>query len=203
MQANLRYRQSIDKAVAGSNHVVNCVGILFENGRNKFDAVQEFGAKAVAEAARAAGAKLTHISAIGADAKSASSYARSKGRAEDAIRTILPDAIILRPSIVFGQEDNFFNKFADMARTLPFLPLIGGGKTKFQPVFVEDLAEVVGRAVDGTIDAGKTYELGGPEVLTFKDCLEAVLRVTHRKGRFISLPSVLPPLSVALPPRFR
>ena len=188
VQANLRYRQSIDKAVAGSNHVVNCVGILFESGRNKFDAVQEFGAKAVAEAARAAGAKLTHISAIGADAKSASSYARSKGRAEDAIRTILPDAIILRPSIVFGQEDNFFNKFADMARTLPFLPLIGGGKTKFQPVFVEDLAEVVGRAVDGTIDAGKTYELGGPEVLTFKDCLEAVLRVTHRKGRFISLP---------------
>jgi uncharacterized protein YbjT (DUF2867 family) len=143
VQANLRYRASIDQAVAGSTHVINCVGILFESGKNSFDAVQEFGAKAVAEAARAAGAKLTHVSAIGADAKSASTYGRSKGRAEDAILSILPDAVILRPSIVFGREDNFFNKFGDMARTLPFLPLIGGGKTKFQPVFVEDLAEAV------------------------------------------------------------
>jgi NADH dehydrogenase len=188
VQANLRYRASIDKAIAGSNHVVNCVGILFESGRNTFSSVQEFGAKAIAEAARANGAKLTHISAIGADAKSSSSYASSKGRAEEAILSILPDSIILRPSIIFGQEDNFFNKFADMARTLPFLPLIGGGKTKFQPVFVEDVAEAVGRAVDGTIAAGKVYELGGPEVLTFKDCLETVLRVTYRKRAFVSLP---------------
>ncbi|SIR11615.1 NADH dehydrogenase [Rhizobium sp. RU35A] len=188
VQANLRYRASVDQAVAGSAHVVNCVGILFESGKNNFDAVQEFGAKAVAEAARAAGATLTHISAIGADAQSPSAYARSKGRAEQAIRETLPGAVILRPSIVFGQEDNFFNKFADMARTLPFLPLIGGGHTKFQPVFVEDVAEVVARSVDGTLAAGTTYELGGAEVLTFKQCLEEVLRVTFRKRGFVSIP---------------
>lgn len=188
VQANLRYRQSIDQAVAGADHVINCVGILFESGKNSFDAVQEFGAKAVAEAARATGAKLTHISAIGANAKSESSYGRSKGRAEDAILQTLPDAVILRPSIVFGQEDNFFNKFADMARTMPFLPLIGGGHTKFQPIFVEDVAEAVARSVDGKVEGGKIYELGGPEVLTFKQCLEEVLRVTYRKRGFISIP---------------
>jgi NADH dehydrogenase len=188
VQANLRYRASIDQAVSGSAHVVNCVGILFESGKNSFDSVQEFGAKAVAEAARAAGAGLTHVSAIGADAKSASSYGRSKGRAEDAILSILPEAVILRPSIVFGKEDSFFNKFADMARMMPFLPLIGGGKTKFQPVFVGDVAEVIGNSVDGKVAGGKIYELGGPEVLTFKQCLELVLKVTCRKRRFISLP---------------
>jgi uncharacterized protein YbjT (DUF2867 family) len=188
VQANLRYRDSIDQAVAGSSFVVNCVGILFESGKNSFNSVQEFGAKAVAEAARAAGARLTHVSAIGADAKSDSTYAASKGRAEDAILSILPDAVILRPSIIFGREDNFFNKFADMARTMPFLPLIGGGMTKFQPVFVEDVAEVVGRSVDGQLQPGKIYELGGPEVLTFKQCLEEVLRVTYRKRGFVTLP---------------
>ena len=117
VQANLRYRKSIDQAVAGADHVVNCVGILFESGKKSFDAVQEFGAKAVAEAARAAGATLTHVSALGADSKSQSSYAHSKGRAEEAILATVPEAVILRPSIVFGKEDNFFNKFADMART--------------------------------------------------------------------------------------
>lgn len=188
VQANLRYRGSVDQAVAGADHVINCVGILFESGKNSFDAVQEFGAKAVAEAARATGAKLTHISAIGADTKSESSYARSKGRAEEAILQTLPDAVILRPSIVFGQEDNFFNKFADMARTMPFLPLIGGGHTKFQPVFVEDVAEAVARSVDGKVEGGRIYELGGPEVLTFKQCLEEMLRVTYRKRSFISIP---------------
>ncbi|MFD1744695.1 complex I NDUFA9 subunit family protein [Rhizobium helianthi] len=188
VQANLRYRKSIDQAVAGSDHVVNCVGILFESGKNSFDSVQEFGAKAVAEAARAAGASLTHISALGADAKSTSSYARSKGRAEDAILSIIQDAIILRPSIIFGKEDNFFNKFADMARTMPFLPLIGGGKTKFQPVYVEDVAEAVAQSVDGKVKKGQIYELGGPEVLTFKECLETVLRVTYRKRPLVSLP---------------
>lgn len=188
VQANLRYRASIDQAVAGADHVVNCVGILFESGKNNFDAVQEAGAKAVAEAARAAGTTLTHISAIGADAQSASAYARSKGRAEQAILQTLPGAVILRPSIVFGQEDNFFNKFADMARTMPFLPLIGGGHTKFQPVFVEDVAEVVARSVDGKLAAGTIYELGGAEVLTFKQCLEEMLRVTYRKRGFVSIP---------------
>jgi uncharacterized protein YbjT (DUF2867 family) len=188
VQANLRNRQSIDRAVRGASHVVNCVGILFESGRNTFDAIQDFGARAVAESARDAGAKLTHISAIGADVNSGSSYARSKGRAEESVLSLVSNAVILRPSIVFGPDDNFFNKFAGMARQFPALPLIGGGKTKLQPVYVEDVAEVVGRSVDGTLKTGTIYELGGPEVLSFKDCLETVMRVTNRERALISLP---------------
>ncbi|MGE7370119.1 complex I NDUFA9 subunit family protein [Neorhizobium sp. NPDC001467] len=188
MQANLRNRQSVERAVAGASHVVNCVGILFESGKNGFDAVQDLGAKTIAEAAASAGARLTHISAIGADVKSASSYARTKARGELAILEALPEAVILRPSIIFGKEDNFFNKFAAMARNLPFLPLIGGGNTKFQPVFVGDVAEAVARTVDGTVASGLTYELGGPEVMTFRQCLETILRVTCRKRGFVSLP---------------
>ena len=188
VQANLRYRSSIDRAVDGASHVVNCVGILHESGRNTFDAVQEFGGRAVAEAARNAGATLTHLSAIGANSGSQSSYGRTKGRAEAAILSIKPDAVIFRPSVVFGPEDSFFNKFADMARMFPVLPLVGGGKTKFQPVYVEDVAEAVARAVDGKVETGKIYELGGPEVLTFRECLETMLKVTVRKNPLVSLP---------------
>jgi NADH dehydrogenase len=188
VQANLRYRNSVDAAVKGADHVVNCVGLLFEQGRNSFDAVQEFGARAVAEAARAAGAGLTHISAIGADVKSGSAYARSKGRAEQSILQTKPDAVILRPSVVFGPEDQFYNKFADMARVAPFLPLVGGGKTKFQPVFVDDVAEAVARSVDGLVDSGKIYELGGAEVVSFKDILDDILRVTCRDKSLVSIP---------------
>ncbi|WP_160007243.1 complex I NDUFA9 subunit family protein [Rhizobium sp. 18055] len=188
VQANLRYRNSVDSAVEGASYVVNCVGILFEAGRNSFEAVQEFGGRAVAEAARGVGAKLIHLSAIGANGTSDSSYARTKGRAEAAIHSIVPDAIIYRPSIVFGPEDNFFNKFAGMARTAPVLPLIGGGKTKLQPVYVIDVAEAVAKAVDGQVAGGKIYELGGPEVLTFRECLEAMLKSTARTNRFVSLP---------------
>ncbi|XAZ23772.1 complex I NDUFA9 subunit family protein [Sinorhizobium sp. B11] len=188
VQANLRYRNSIDRAVEGADHVINCVGILHESGRNTFDAVQEFGGRAVAEAARNAGATLTHLSAIGANSGSQSSYGRTKGRAEAAILSIKPDAVIFRPSVVFGPEDSFFNKFADMARMFPVLPLVGGGKTKFQPVYVEDVAEAVARAVDGKVETGKIYELGGPEVLTFRECLETMLKVTVRKNPFVSMP---------------
>lgn len=188
VQANLRYRASIDRAVDGADHVINCVGILFESGRNSFDAVQDFGARAVAESARARNAKLTHISAIGADAASASVYAASKGKAEKSIRSILPDAVILRPSIIFGPEDGFFNKFAAMARMMPVLPLVGGGKTRFQPVYVEDVAEAVALSVDGKLLPGKTYELGGREVLTFRQCLEAMLTVIGREKVLVTLP---------------
>lgn len=188
VQANLRYRDSVDAAVAGADHVINCVGILHESGRNTFDAVQDFGARAVAEAARAAGTTLTHISAIGADAESESDYARTKGLAEDAIRKIVPGAVILRPSVVFGPEDDFFNRFAEMARFTPFLPLIGGGKTKFQPVYVGDVAEMAARSVDGLLTPGTTYELGGPEVLTFRECMEEMLTVIQRKRAFLPLP---------------
>lgn len=188
VQANLRYRNSVDRAVDGADHVINCVGVLFENGRNTFDAVQDFGARAVAEAARATGATLTHISAIGADARSDSSYARTKARAEAAILEILPTAVILRPSIIFGPEDGFFNKFAEMARFSPVLPLIGGGNTRFQPVYVTDVAEAVARSVDGKLAGGTIYELGGPQVLSFRECLDIMLKTIDRKRSFVSLP---------------
>ncbi|MCY0092894.1 complex I NDUFA9 subunit family protein [Hoeflea ulvae] len=188
VQANLRNRDSVDRAVQGADHVINCVGILFESGRNTFDSVQAFGARAVAEAARAAGAGLTHISAIGADAESDSDYARSKGLAEAAVSRILPEAVILRPSIVFGPEDGFFNKFAEMARFAPALPLIGGGKTKFQPVYVGDVAEAVARSVDGLLVPGTVYELGGPRVMSFRECLEEILKITYRKRALVTLP---------------
>lgn len=188
VQANLRYRSSVDAAVAGADHVVNCVGILFESGRNSFDAVQDFGARAVAEAARNVGATLTHVSAIGADADGASSYASSKGRAESAILQIVPDAVILRPSIVFGPDDGFFNKFAEMARFSPVLPLVGGGNMAFQPVYVADLAEAIALSVEGKVARGRIYEIGGPEVLTFKQCLETMLRTINRKRLLLPLP---------------
>ncbi|MGN7751374.1 complex I NDUFA9 subunit family protein [Sinorhizobium sp. 22678] len=188
VQANLRYRKSVDRAVDGADHVINCVGVLFESGRNTFEAVQDFGARAVAEAARATGATLTHISAIGADASSQASYARTKGRAEAAILETLPAAVILRPSIIFGPEDGFFNKFAEMARFSPVLPLIGGGKTRFQPVYVTDVAEAVARSVDGKLTGGTIYELGGPQVLSFRECLDIMLKTIDRKRSFVSLP---------------
>ena len=191
IQANLRNRDSVDRAVIGSDYVVNCVGILFETGRNTFDTVQDFGARAIAEAARAAGAGFTQVSAIGADTESDSAYGRSKGRAEASILNIMPDAVILRPSIIFGPEDDFFNKFANMARFSPALPLIGGGGTKFQPVYVGDVAEAVARSVDGKLTGGAIYELGGPRVMSFKECLQEVLEITQRKRALVSLPWAL------------
>ncbi len=188
VQANLRYRKSVDAAVHGSDHVVNCVGILFETGRNTFDSVQDFGARAVAEAARGTGATLTHVSAIGADANAESLYARSKGRAERAILETVPDAVILRPSIVFGPEDGFFNKFAEMSRFSPVLPLVGGGETAFQPVYVTDVAEAVAKSVEGKVAKGKIYEIGGPEVLTFKNCLEILMKTIDRKRTLLPVP---------------
>jgi uncharacterized protein YbjT (DUF2867 family) len=188
VQANLRYRDSVDRAVVGADYVVNCVGILFENGRNTFDAVQAFGTKAIAEAAKAQGAKLVHISAIGADKNSNADYARTKAIAEEAVLKAVKDAVILRPSIVFGPEDGFFNKFADMSRLAPALPLVGGGHTKFQPVYVADVAEAVVKGVVGEIDGGKIYELGGPEVLSFKQCLQTMLKVISRSRPLVHLP---------------
>lgn len=188
VQANLRYRDSVDRAVVGADYVVNCVGILFESGRNTFDAVQAFGAKAIAEAAKAQGAKLVHISAIGADKNSQADYARTKAIAEEAVLKAVKDAVILRPSIVFGPEDGFFNKFADMSRLAPALPLVGGGHTKFQPVYVADVAEAVVKGVVGEIEGGKIYELGGPEVLSFKQCLQTMLKVISRSRPLVHLP---------------
>ena len=188
VQANLRMRWSLDRAVEGAAHVINLVGILYNSGAQTFSAVQHEGAKNVAEAAKAAGAKLTHGSAIGADPGSKSAYARTKAAGEKAVFETVKDAVIFRPSIVFGPEDQFFNRFAGMARYSPVLPLIGGGKTRFQPVFVGDVAEAIARSVDGEVEGGKIYELGGPNVLTFRQCMEQMLDVIDRKRLFVPVP---------------
>ena len=188
VQANLRVRWSVDRAVQGASHVINLVGILHESGRQRFSTVHEFGARAVADAARAVGASLTHVSALGANAHSESVYAQTKARGEKAVMDTMPDAVIYRPSIVFGPEDGFFNRFANMARFSPVLPLIGGGETRFQPIYVGDVAEAVARAVDGKVKSGSTYELGGPQVLSFKQCMEEMLEVIDRKRILLPMP---------------
>lgn len=188
VQANLRFRWSVDRAVQGADHVVNLVAILHEGGQQRFDALQDFGARAVAEAARAVGAGLTHVSAIGADEASESKYASTKALGEAAVLETIKSAVILRPSIIFGAEDGFFNKFATMARYSPALPLIGGGNTKFQPVYVGDVAEAIARSVDGALKGGKAYELGGTEVRTFKQLMEEMLTVIERKRLLVPVP---------------
>lgn len=187
VQANLRYPDSVRQAVAGAEIVINCVGILYETGRQKFDSVQARGAATVARAAAEAGARLIHISAIGADAESESVYARTKAAGEAAVLQEVPEAVILRPSIVFGPEDDFFNRFAGMAQMSPVLPLVGGGETKFQPVFVGDVAAAVMAAVDGRTTPGAVYELGGPAVKSFRDLMEFVLATTQRKRLLVPL----------------
>ncbi len=188
VQANLRYPSSVRRAAEGADAVVNLVGILSPTGRQSFKAVQAFGARAVAEAAAQAGARLVHVSAIGANPDSASDYARTKAEGEASVRELVPDAVILRPSLLFGPEDDFFNKFASMARMAPVLPLIGGGLTRFQPVFVSDVAAAVEAAVDGKATPGATYELGGPEVRTFEELLQLVLREIGAKRPLVTLP---------------
>lgn len=188
VQANVRVRWSVDRAVEGADHVVNLVAILHEGGRQRFRAVHEFGARAVAEAARAAGAGLTHVSALGAASGSASLYARTKASGEKAVFDTVPEAVVYRPSIVFGPEDAFYNRFANMARYSPFLPLIGGGTTRFQPVYVGDVAEAVARSADGSVKGGTIYELGGPQVKTFRECLEEILQVIDRERMLIPVP---------------
>ena len=189
IQANLRYRWSVDRAVTGADAVVNLVGILHESGRQRFDAVQDFGARAVAEAARAAHvSRLVHVSAIGADANSLSAYARSKAAGEAAVFETLPGSVVFRPSIQFGPEDSFFNRFAALARLSPALPLFGGGHTRFKPVFVGDVAQAIADAVDGKVVGGRVYELGGPEIKTFRECMELMLATTERRRLLLPVP---------------
>ena len=189
VQANLRYPDSVAAAVKGASAVVNLVGILQEGGRQNFAAVQANGARVIAQACAAAGiARLVHVSAIGADAGSKSLYARSKAEGEAAVLAAVPGAVILRPSIVFGPEDGFFNRFAALARMLPALPLVGGGDTRFQPVFVGDVAEAVARGVDGVVTGGRIYELGGPEVKSFRELLAYICEVIDRKRLLLPLP---------------
>lgn len=189
VQANLRNPDSVARAVEGSAGVINLVGILFESGRQNFESLQSEGAKLVAEKAAEAGIeRFVHISAIGADAQSKSQYARTKALGEQAVRAALPTATILRPSIVFGTEDEFFNKFANMARFAPALPLIGGGQTKFQPVWCSDVADAAVAALDSEAARGRTYELGGPEVYSFKELMQFILSTTRRKRLLVPVP---------------
>ncbi len=188
VQANLRYEDSVKAAVKGADTVINLVGILQESGKQKFDAVQYYGAQAVARAAKEAKATMIHMSAIGADADSPADYGETKGKAEEAVLSLIKNAIIFRPSIIFGPEDDFFNRFGAMAKLAPALPLIGGGTTKFQPVYVGDVAEAIALAVDGKLKGGKIYELGGPQVATFRECLELLLEEIGRKKMLVSLP---------------
>jgi NADH dehydrogenase len=188
VQANLRNAASVEAAARDAHVLVNLVGILYERGRQRFDSVHAFGAEQVAIAANAHGAGLVHVSAIGADENSRARYARSKAQAEKLVLAAQPSATIMRPSIIFGPEDDFFNRFASLARMAPALPLIGGGATRFQPVFVGDVASAIADAVDGKTRAGTTYELGGPEVRTFKELMEFVLATIERKRLLVPLP---------------
>jgi uncharacterized protein YbjT (DUF2867 family) len=198
VQANLRFPQSVDIAVRDADVVVNLVGILFERGRQRFTAVQAEGAAAVARAAQARGARLVHVSAIGADDASPSRYARSKAAGEELVRAVLPAAIVMRPSIIFGPEDDFFNRFAALARIAPALPLPGGGHTRFQPVFAGDVAEAIAKAVDGEVGPGATYELGGPAVQTFKELMAFTLATIERRRLLVPVPFALLKLQAAV-----
>src|ERR1700677_4494680 len=188
VQANLRYPASVEAAMRDSHIAINLVGILSEGGAQTFDAVQGAGAGSVAKAAAAVGARMVHVSAIGADETSLSRYARAQAAGEKAVLSAVPSATILRPSVVFGPEDQFTNRFAALARMSPALPLIGGGVTKLQPVYVGDVATAVADAVDGKTRAGATYELGGPEVLTMREIMEIILATTERDRTLVSLP---------------
>jgi uncharacterized protein YbjT (DUF2867 family) len=188
VQANLRYPASVEAAMRDSHVAINLVGTLVESGAQTFDAVQAEGAETIGKAAAAVGARMVHVSAIGADANALSAYGRAKAAGEQAVLAAVPSATIMRPSVLFGPEDQFTNRFASLARISPFLPLIGGGVTRLQPAYVGDVANAVADAVDGKTKPGATYELGGPEVLTMREIMEIILDITDRKRALLPLP---------------
>ena len=198
VQANARDLPSVERAVRGAGAVINLVGVGFERGKQRFRTVNAGGAKNVAMAAKAAGAAtLVHMSAIGADAQSPSAYARSKALGETEVQAAFPSAIVIRPSIIFGPGDGFFNRYGSLARLFPVLPLIGG-KTRFQPIYVGDVADAIVAAVEGKVKPGRIYELGGPEIVTHREILERVLAETGRSNPLLPLPAGLAKL-MALP----
>ncbi|HVH76010.1 MAG TPA: complex I NDUFA9 subunit family protein [Stellaceae bacterium] len=185
--------------LAGNDWLVNCVGILAERGAQRFERIHHEGPARLARLAREAGIeRFVHLSAIGADPRASSRYAKSKGEGEQAVRDAFPTATILRPSVVFGPEDQFFNRLAQMAMLSPVVPLIGGGETRFQPVYVGDVAEAVVRALADPATAGRTYELGGPKVYSLRELTELVLQETRRKRLLIDLPFGLAALQARL-----
>jgi NADH dehydrogenase len=189
IQANVRNKESVAAAVRGAGIVINLAAIGIEKGKQRFRAVNVAGARNVAEAAAASGVRtLVQMSALGADANSPSLFARSRAMGEAEVRAHFPDAIIFRPSVIFGVGDDFFNTLGQIARMLPVMPLFGG-KTKFQPVYVGDVAEAVAAAARGEAKAGTTYELGGPEIVSNRELTERVLRYTNRNNPILPLPA--------------
>lgn len=187
VQTNLRFPASVTAAMRDSSIAINLVGILTEGGAQSFNAVQSEGAGAIAQAASAVGARVVHVSAIGADENSLSRYSRSKAAGETAVREAVPSATIMRPSLVFGPEDAFTNRFAALARMSPVMPLIGGD-TRMQPVYVGDVANAIADAVDDKAKAGATYELGGPEVLTMREIMQVILATIQRDRMLLPVP---------------
>ena len=189
VQANLRDRPSIERALDGAEGCVNAVGVLHESGRQRFEALHADGARAVAEASRDAGVeRFVHISALGAAADSPSLYARTKAQGEAVVRQVIPSAVVVRPSVVFGAEDHFFNRFAEMATISAALPLIGGGQTKFQPVYVGDVGQAVAQAVWDRGAAGFDYELGGPGDYSFEALMRLLLAEIQRRRLLLPVP---------------
>jgi uncharacterized protein YbjT (DUF2867 family) len=188
VQANIRHRPSVLAAVRDSQVVINLVGILFESGQQRFEDVQAAGAQTVAQAAAGEDARMIHVSAIGADEHSTAAYARSKAEGEKLVLEATPGAVIFRPSILFGPNDDFFNRFAALARVSPVLPLVGGGHTRFQPVFAGDVADAIVKAINGVTTPGTIYECGGPEVFTFKALMQFVLATIERHRLLVPLP---------------
>jgi len=188
-QANLRVPSSVDRALDGAEACVNLVGVLYERGRQRFHSLHAQGARVVAEAAaRRKITRLVQMSAIGADPESGAKYARTKAMGEAAAREAVPKAVVIRPSVVFGPEDDFFNRFAVMATMSPVLPLPGGGATRFQPVYVGDVAAAIAACLADPATAGCTYELGGPGVFSFRELMELVLREIGRERILLPLP---------------
>ncbi|MGO1119142.1 complex I NDUFA9 subunit family protein [Rhodovibrionaceae bacterium A322] len=189
VHCNIREKDQIEAVLKGSDAVVNLVGLLFEQGKQSFADVQFRGAETIAQVAASQGIEdFVQVSALGVSETAQASYARSKLAAEQAVRAAVPTARILRPSVVFGREDDFFNRFAKLMAFSPFLPLVGGGQTRFQPVYVDDVAAAVVTCLENQACAGQTYELGGPEVLTFKQLLELLMAQVERKRLLLPLP---------------
>ena len=193
MQANVRYPDSIAAVLDGAEACVNLVGVLFERGRQGFDALHATAPAAIAQAAAENGvSRFVHVSAIGADPASPAKYGRSKAAGEQAVRAGFSGAVVLRPSVVFGAEDDFFNRFGAMAVLAPALPLIGGGATRFQPVYVGDvgaaIAAVLAKRPDGSADARTLFELGGPKIYSFRELMQIVLRETQRRRALVPIP---------------
>lgn len=189
VQANLRNAPSIARALEGAEACINLVGILYEQGRQRFQTLHAKGADDVASAAARAGVtRFVHMSALGADLESGSKYARTKAMGEAAVRKAIPQAVIIRPSVVFGVDDSLFNRFAGLASLLPVIPLPGGGGTRFAPVYVGDLAEAIANAVSDPACAGKTYEIGGPKTYTYRELMELTLAEIHKRRALLPLP---------------